>query len=139
MASGVVAALEGQGLAGSIPVSGQDGDAAALNRVALGTQSVSVWKNAFELGKAAGAIAAQLAKGTALEDVTAPGDMGDTAPAAGNNAMVFTTPGGVDVWSIILTPLPITQDNLNIVVDAGWITKDEVCQNVAAGTVSVCG
>ena len=46
MAGGVVAALEAQGLAGEVPVSGQDGDPAALNRVALGTQSVSVWKNA---------------------------------------------------------------------------------------------
>ncbi|HJR86636.1 MAG TPA: substrate-binding domain-containing protein, partial [Acidimicrobiia bacterium] len=46
MAGGVVAALEAQGLAGTVPVSGQDGDLAALNRVALGTQSVSVWKDA---------------------------------------------------------------------------------------------
>ncbi len=37
MAGGVIAALEAQGLAGTIPVSGQDGDKAALNRVALGT------------------------------------------------------------------------------------------------------
>ncbi len=32
-----------------IPVSGQDGDHAALNRVALGTQTVSVWKDSREL------------------------------------------------------------------------------------------
>ena len=51
MAGGVVAALEAQGLAGQIPVSGQDGDLAALNRVALGTQTVSVWKDARELGR----------------------------------------------------------------------------------------
>ena len=50
MAGGVVAALEAQGLAGKVPVSGQDGDQAALNRVALGTQTVSVWKDARELG-----------------------------------------------------------------------------------------
>ena len=50
MAGGVVAALEAQGLAG-IPVSGQDGDNAALNRVALGTQTVDVWKDARELGQ----------------------------------------------------------------------------------------
>ena len=34
MAGGVVAALEAQGLAGTVPVTGQDGDHAALNRVA---------------------------------------------------------------------------------------------------------
>jgi D-xylose transport system substrate-binding protein len=52
-AGGVVAALTAQGMEG-IPVSGQDGDHAALNRVAKGTQTVSVWKDARELGKAAG-------------------------------------------------------------------------------------
>ena len=56
MAGGVVAALTAQGLQG-IPVSGQDGDKAALNRVALGTQTVSVWKDARELGKTAGEVA----------------------------------------------------------------------------------
>ena len=44
-AGGAIAALDAQGLAGSVPVSGQDADKAALNRVALGTQTVSVWKN----------------------------------------------------------------------------------------------
>ena len=48
-AGGVVAALTAQGMEG-IPVSGQDGDHAALNRVALGTQTVSVWKDARDLG-----------------------------------------------------------------------------------------
>ena len=60
MAGGVVAALEAQGLAGQIPVSGQDGDLAALNRVALGTQTVDVWKDARELGRAAGEAAVAL-------------------------------------------------------------------------------
>ncbi len=36
MAGGVVAALGAQGMAGSVPVSGQDGDHAAINRIALG-------------------------------------------------------------------------------------------------------
>jgi hypothetical protein len=45
-AGGAIAALAAQGLAGSVPVSGQDGDHAALNRIALGTQTVSVWKDA---------------------------------------------------------------------------------------------
>src|SRR3546814_380261 len=44
-AGGAVAALRAQGLEG-LPVSGQDGDHAALNRVAKGLQTVSVWKDA---------------------------------------------------------------------------------------------
>ncbi len=138
MAGGVVAALAAQGLAGSVPVSGQDGDFDALNRVALGTQAVDVWKNAFALGQTAGEVAVALASGTSLDAVTAPGNLGDSAPAAGTAAGVFTTPGGVDVWSIILTPIPITQDNLNVVLDEGWITTDDLCKDVPAGSVSVC-
>ena len=63
MAGGAVAALQAQGLAGKVPVSGQDGDQAALNRVALGTQTVDVWKDARLLGDAAGKAALQLCKG----------------------------------------------------------------------------
>ncbi len=39
---------------------GQDADFAALNRVALGTQTVSVWKDSRELGKEAAGIALEL-------------------------------------------------------------------------------
>ena len=68
-AGGAIAALEAQGLAGSVPVSGQDGDHAALNRIALGTQTVSVWKDARELGKAAAEIASQLADGKKMDEI----------------------------------------------------------------------
>ena len=73
MAGGVVAALEAQGLAGQVPVSGQDGDAAALNRIALGTQTVDVWKDARMLGKAAGEAAVALC---ANPDITKIADVG---------------------------------------------------------------
>ena len=67
-AGGAIAALAAQGMAGSVPVSGQDGDHAALNRVALGTQTVSVWKDARELGKQAAEIAALLADGKKMTE-----------------------------------------------------------------------
>ena len=124
MATGVVAALEAQGLAGTVPVSGQDGDQTALNRVALGSQSVSVWKDARELGKAAGEAAVALAQGTALGSVA--------------GVVQFDSPGGNSMTSILLTPLAITRDNLDLVLDAGWISKDALCANVEAGTVAVC-
>ncbi|WP_342070575.1 D-xylose ABC transporter substrate-binding protein [Yoonia algicola] len=121
MAGGVVAALASQGMDG-IPVSGQDGDHAALNRVALGTQTVSVWKDSRALGRNAGEIAVALAGGTALADI--------------EGAAPFTSPGGVEVNSMLLAPLPITQDNLDVVVDAGWIEKDVLCQGVSG--IAVC-
>jgi D-xylose transport system substrate-binding protein len=117
---------ENDGMAGSVPVSGQDGDHAALNRVALGTQTVSVWKDARQLGKAAGEVAVELAKGTKIDAI--------------KDSVVFDGgPKKVPMHSIFLTPVPITKDNLNVVIDAKWITKDEVCQGVPAGKVAVCG
>jgi D-xylose transport system substrate-binding protein len=124
-AGGVVAALAAQGLEGLVPVSGQDGDHAALNRVALGTQTVSVWKDARELGGAAGTLAVHLAGGIAMGDI--PG------------AVVFSGgPKGVEMTSLFLKPVPITRDNLTLVIDAGWIAQDQVCQGVPSGTVAVC-
>ena len=117
-AGGVVAALTAQGMQG-IPVSGQDGDHAALNRVALGTQTVSVWKDARDLGRAAGEIAVALAGGTAPADVA--------------GAVEWTSPGGTTMSSMFLAPVPITAANLSVVVDAGWISQEALCQGVTNG------
>ena len=68
-ALGVAAALQAKSY-DQIPVSGQDGDPANLNNVALGWQYVDVWKNSNELGKAGGEAALQLCAGTAIADVT---------------------------------------------------------------------
>jgi D-xylose transport system substrate-binding protein len=125
MAGGVVAALTAQGMAG-IPVSGQDGDHAALNRVALGTQTVSVWKDARELGKHAANIAVELAKGTPLDKVKGSIKFGNG-------------PKKVMMNATLLKPEAITKDNLDVVIKAGWIKKDEVCKGVKAGTVKACG
>jgi D-xylose transport system substrate-binding protein len=113
-AGGVVAALTAQGMEGLTPVSGQDGDHAALNRVARGIQTVSVWKDARELGKAAANIAVALANGKKID-----------------NAIKWAGgPKGVEMDAILLKPVPITWDNLNIVIDAGWVKKQVVCQGV---------
>ena len=125
MASGVVAALDAQGLAGSVPVSGQDGDKAALNRVALGTQTVSVWKDSRVLGKAAAEAAVAIADGKDPATLDGVGKFNKGAK-------------GVEVNAILLAPNPITKDNLNDVIDAGWVTKDEVCAGVKAGAVAAC-
>ena len=118
MAGGAIAALEAQGLA--IPVSGQDGDHAALNRVARGTQLVSVWKDARQLGAAAGNIAAALASGVAMSDID-----GAVKWSGGAN--------GVEMDAIFLAPTPISADNINVVIEAGHIAKDKVCEGAMAG------
>jgi len=122
MATGVSAALAAQGL--KVPLSGQDGDKAALNRIALGTQTVDVWKDSRLLGTTAAQVAAQLCNGTKVDAVVGGGK--------------FTTPGGNNVNSILLTPDPITKDNLQDVLAAGWISKADLCQGVTAGSVNGC-
>ncbi|UCH24440.1 MAG: D-xylose ABC transporter substrate-binding protein [Trueperaceae bacterium] len=117
-ALGVLAALSAVGLEG-IPLSGQDGDIANLNNVAKGLQTVDVWKDARALGSKAGEIAMLLAQGTPLDGV--PG------------ATVFSDgPKGVAMNAVLLAPVPITRDHLDIVLDAGWITKEQLCQGVDA-------
>ena len=118
MAGGAIAALQAQGLA--IPVGGQDGDHAALNRVARGQQTVSVWKNALDLGGKAAEIAVALAGGTALADVD-----GAVQWSGGAN--------GVEMNAIFLDPTPVTKDNISAVIDAGHIAKDKVCAGAMAG------
>jgi D-xylose transport system substrate-binding protein len=87
---------------------------------------VSVWKDSRALGKAAAEAAVAIANGTAIDALP-----GVAKFSGGKN--------GVEMNSILLAPNPITKDNLNDVIDAGWVTKDEVCAGVAAGSVAACG
>ncbi|MEY1555879.1 substrate-binding domain-containing protein [Yoonia sp. R2331] len=118
MASGVVAALGAQGLV--IPVGGQDGDLAAINRVARGTQTVSVWKDARQLGKAAGEIAGQLAEGASLDSIE-----GATIFDGGEK--------GIAMNAILLDPTPITRDNIGVAIDAGHISQEMACAGAIDG------
>jgi D-xylose transport system substrate-binding protein len=126
MGGGVVAALTAQGLAGSVPVSGQDGDHAAINRIALGTQTVSIWKDSRDLGRVSGEAAVELAMGKK------PSEIADAKPFNGGAKHV-------SVSGILLTPLAVTKDNLDVIVSKGWIKKEEVCNGVKPGTTKFCG
>jgi D-xylose transport system substrate-binding protein len=114
-AGGVVAALSARGLSG-VPVSGQDGDQAALNRVALGTQTVSVWKDARVLGREAAEAAVLIAGGKPVP--------GTVTWAEGERKVAMA--------SKFLKPVAITRDNLDVVVNAKWISKDALCRGVSA-------
>ena len=114
-AGGVVAALSARGISG-VPVSGQDGDQAALNRVALGTQTVSVWKDARDLGREAADAAVDLASGKPVP--------GTTKWTGGEHKVTLD--------SKFLKPVAVTSANLDTVVKAGWITKDNLCRGVDA-------
>ena len=113
MAGGVVAALSARGIKG-VPVSGQDGDHGALNRVAMGSQTVSVWKDSRDLGREAASAASALAAGKKVD-----------------GAVTFN--GGekkVSMQAMFLKPIPVTAANLDAVIKGGWITKDAACKGV---------
>jgi D-xylose transport system substrate-binding protein len=124
MATGAVAALKAQGLDKTVKIGAQDGDKFALNRVALGTQVVSVWKDATELGTAAGKAALELCKNPDISKVT--------------GAVAAKTTKGLDTYHLFLKPIPITKDNLQVVLDAKWIKTAELCKDVTAGSVKGC-
>ncbi len=117
MAGGVVAALSAKGIKG-VPVSGQDGDHAALNRVALGSQTVSVWKDARDLGKDAAAAAVALAAGKKVD--------GAKSWNGGEKK--------IELQAQFLKPIPVTLANLDVVVKAGWIKQDALCKGVDKAT-----
>lgn len=112
-AGGAIAALAARGIKG-VPVSGQDADHAALNRIVLGTQTVSVWKDSRALGKAAADAAVQLANGQKVDGAT---------PWAGGERKLT-------LQARFLAPVPITQANLEQVISAGWVPKAVVCKGV---------
>jgi D-xylose transport system substrate-binding protein len=113
MAGGVVAALSARGLKG-VPVSGQDGDFAALNRVAMGSQTVSVWKDSRDLGREAATAAVSLAKGQKVA--------GAVKWAEGEKK--------VPMEAMFLKAVPVTIANLDSVLKAGHIPKDALCKGV---------
>lgn len=115
-AGGVVAALKAQNKLG-VPVSGQDGDLAALNRVARGEQTVSVFKDTNLLGKAAATAAVALAKGKK------PAELAGAAAWSGGSK-------GITIQASFLKPVPITAANLDYVIQAGWISKAQACAGV---------
>jgi D-xylose transport system substrate-binding protein len=111
----VIARLKSQGLAGKIPVTGQDAGDEGLQRVLLGTQCVSVYKSVKKEANAAADITAKLIKG-------------DTAGAdAVATAVTKDTKLNADVKSVLLDPVAIYQDNVMDVIEDGATTAEKLC------------
>lgn len=124
IAGGVVQALEAQGLDGPVAVAGQGGSPEALNRIALGTQAVTVFQDVRELGKAAGRIATGLAGGETIAAVAGVSD--------------YTTQAGTTVKAVLVPPTALTRENLKIGIDAGLASAADVCEGVAPGALPAC-
>lgn len=107
-ASGVIQALAKQGLSG-IPVSGQDAELAACQRLVQGTQTMTVYKPLRLLGNTAVDLAMQVVRGLPVE----------TSSSVNN--------GLRPVPSILLESIPVTRANLNdTVIRDGFHSYDDV-------------
>lgn len=107
-AGGAIQALAAQGLAGKVAISGQDADLAAIKRVIEGTQTVTVYKPLQLIASEAAKLSVKLVKGEPVE-----------YSAKLDNGMK-------QVDSVLLTPIPLTKENVMKVVEDGFYTKEQV-------------
>jgi len=115
MAGGIIARLEPNGLAGKVPVTGQDASVEGLQRILAGTQCMTVYKNTDLEADAASKLAIALANGDQ-----------DAADALVTGT-VKDTEANVDVDSVLATPQAIFQDQVKDVIADGYQTAADVC------------
>ncbi|WP_225737517.1 D-xylose ABC transporter substrate-binding protein [Dyella acidiphila] len=107
-AGGAIQALAAQKLAGKVPVSGQDADLAAVRRVLDGTQAMTVYKPIRQLATRAAELSVQLVR--------------DQAPAYDTTL----NNGSKPVNSILLSPILLTRQNVDVVIKDGFYTHAQV-------------
>ncbi|MGZ4984184.1 MAG: sugar ABC transporter substrate-binding protein [Chthoniobacterales bacterium] len=108
-AGGAIQALSEEGLAGKILVTGQDAELSACQRIANGTQAMTIYKPVSQLAKQAAEIAIKMAKGK---------------PIIASNK---TNNGKTDVPSILLDVVIVTKDNMrDTVVKDGFHKEAEI-------------
>jgi D-xylose transport system substrate-binding protein len=117
MAGGAISALEKQGLAGKVIVTGQDAQQEALRNIAEGKQTMTVYKPIIPLATAAVDAAVQLAK---------------KLPPA--NTTTFRNDSiNKDVPAILLEVTSVYKDNLmSTVIKDGFAAFDDVYANIPA-------
>jgi D-xylose transport system substrate-binding protein len=111
-AGGAIAAMKGNGIDPTkIPTTGQDAELAAIQRILIDEQYMTVYKAIKAEAEAAAELAVSLAKG---ETPSGADDKIDN--------------GTKQVPSILLTPVAVTKDNINdtIIKDQFW-TADQIC------------
>ena len=109
IAGAAIAALQEQGLAGKVAVTGQDAELSALQRIIQGTQSMTIFKDTRELAKKAIDVAIKL---------------GNEEPLI-TDIQLYN--GKVYVPSILLTPVVIDRNNIGTVpIESGYLKKEDI-------------
>jgi D-xylose transport system substrate-binding protein len=143
LANSVINAVEAAGI-GPIPVSGQDATAEGMQNIALGLQTVSVYKNIQDEAGVAAAIALALRNGEGYEDAASSyqstlASGGAAISIIGINAADGTaadSPTGDGVVPYVaLAPIGVTIDNImETVIADEFRTLDEICTGDIAQT-----
>ncbi len=107
-----ISILDKNGLAGKVPVTGQDATVQGLQDILNGTQCMSVYKSATQEAGALADLAIGLTKG----------DKGKT------NGTANDPEGKRDVPSILLDPVAVTKENVKAVIDDGGQKAADVCK-----------
>jgi D-xylose transport system substrate-binding protein len=118
-----ISILEGNGLAGKVPVTGQDATVEGLQNVLAGTQCMTVYKSATQEAGALAEAAIALVNGEEAE----------------TTGMTEDSEGGREVPSILLEPQAITKDNVSDVIDDGGQKAEDVCTGQYADMCAEAG
>jgi D-xylose transport system substrate-binding protein len=116
LASGAIAALKGHGVSTLPPVTGQDAELAAIQRVLAGDQYMTIYKPIRFQASAAARMAVAAATGATYE------------AAEGEKVETLANASGHQVPSVLLSVMSVTRDNVaQTVVADGIYTVEEIC------------
>jgi D-xylose transport system substrate-binding protein len=129
-AGGAIAAMKGQGINPSTrPITGQDAELAAVQRILDGEQYMTVYKAIKPEAGQAAELAVDLVNG-------------DQSAAAGM-AKSTTNNGSMNVPSIILTPVAVTKANakqtIGQMISDGFLKASDICSGSAASACRAVG
>lgn len=122
---GAIAAMKSAGLKPLPPVTGQDAELAAIQRILIGEQYMTVYKAIAPEAEGAAELAVNLVNGT-------------TVPSSKINGK--TNNGNTDVPSVLLTPVAVTKDTIKttVVADKFWTAAD-ICTAQYASACTAAG
>lgn len=125
-ASGAIAAMKAAGIDPLPPVTGQDAELAAIQRILIGEQFMTVYKAIKPQAEVAAEIAFALLTGQEVPEHV-------TGGRTTNN-------GEIDIPSVLLTPVAVTVDNIadTVVADEFW-TIEEICTPDYASACEAAG
>jgi D-xylose transport system substrate-binding protein len=127
MASGAIAALKGAKIdPASRPVTGQDAELAAVQRILLGEQLMTVYQPIKKIAETSAELAVDMVNGKTTEAA---------AIATGK-----VDNGKEQVPSVLLDTIVVTKDNIkDTVVAEGFLKADQICSGPAAAACADAG